>query len=303
MDCHDSGPRRSESIESYLRETRAAAFVALLALIAGIVSDEFEPAFWSHHALLSGLASSVIVVMLSIALINEAIERQKRRRWSVLAQYVMLQLVLGARSVWTGVAQLAGLMPSGSYGAVPVGSVIPGAASIDQGASVIQDTPRLRAAVRTLVADVNRRRELHDEIESLAKHSDEVLGRWAAVMLNSDAYAEILDRHVELAGDLAWLSGLLDNFEPSEVQEPRDNGEIHPGPQREGQIDDEPLADRVVAIAQLAERLDRGTLELASRLVPVEWWAARLGATTSTSTRTASQSRSADRDPANEKNP
>jgi hypothetical protein len=33
----------------------------------------------------------------------------------------------------------------------------------------------------------------------------------------------------------------------------------------------------LVVIAQLAEALDRGTLELALRIVPVEWWHARLG--------------------------
>jgi hypothetical protein len=33
-------------------------------------------------------------------LINEAVERRKRRRWSVLAQFVMLELVRQARLVW-----------------------------------------------------------------------------------------------------------------------------------------------------------------------------------------------------------
>ncbi len=36
---HGPGPRRSGSIDSYLRETRAIAGVALLALVAGVVSD------------------------------------------------------------------------------------------------------------------------------------------------------------------------------------------------------------------------------------------------------------------------
>jgi hypothetical protein len=34
-----------------------------------------------------------------------------------------------------------------------------------------------------------------------------------------------------------------------------------------------------VTITQLAEELDQTTLELAMRIVPVEWWAARLGTT------------------------
>ena len=29
-------------------------------------------------------------------------------------------------------------------------------------------------------------------------------------MLNAQAYAEIVDRHVELVGDVAWIGGVLD---------------------------------------------------------------------------------------------
>lgn len=64
MAHHDEGPLRSESIDSYLRETRIIAIVGLLALVAGIVSDEFESQFWGRHALLAGLTASVITVVL-----------------------------------------------------------------------------------------------------------------------------------------------------------------------------------------------------------------------------------------------
>ena len=37
------------------------------------------------------------------------------------------------------------------------------------------------------------------------------------------------------------------------------------------------LADRIVVITQLAENLDRGTVQVALQLVPVQWWEARLG--------------------------
>ena len=49
--------------------------------------------------------------------------------------------------------------------------------------------------------------------------------------------------------------------------------------QVEGQITDDDLSSRIVVITQLAEELDRNTLDLALRIVPVEWWQARLGAT------------------------
>ncbi len=39
---------------------------------------------------------------------------------------------------------------------------------------------------------------LYQEL-ALRRDSDEIVSRWAPVMLNADAYAEIIDRHVELA--------------------------------------------------------------------------------------------------------
>jgi hypothetical protein len=207
--------------------------------------------------------------MLSVAVVNEVVERRRRRRWSVLAQYVMLELVRNARLIWTGVMELTGLMPSDASQAV----------SIDAGARVVQDTPRLLAAIRELVADGERRRLLHEEIAHSVNHSDEVLGRWAAVMLNADAYAEVIDRHVELASDAAWLGSLLDHFEPTEDLARRRKARSSLAVQVEGANDGDWLADRLVVITQLAERLDRGTLEVALRIVPVQWWEARLGTT------------------------
>jgi hypothetical protein len=270
MARHDPLRQRSGSVDTYLRETRVLAAIALLALVGGLVSDAVGRHFWNRHPLLSNLAASVIVVMLSVALVNEAIERRRRRRWRVLAQYVMLELVRLARLAWTGISELAGLMPADEHSA----------ASIDAGARAVRDTPRLAEAIRALVADVDRRRLLHDGINRFVSRSNDVLGRWAAVMLNADAYAELIDRHVELASDVAWLGNLLDQFEP--IDEDRGRRRLSrssPAVQMAGEIDDERLADRLVSIAQLAEELDRGTLELALRIVPVEWWAARHGRT------------------------
>jgi hypothetical protein len=263
------GPRRSKSVNSYLRGTRVAAAVAMLLLIAGIISDIFERRFWDRNGLLAGLASSVIVVMLTVALVNEALERRRRQRWSVLAQYVMLQLVRDARGIWAGFLELAGLIPPDSMSA----------ASIDAAAQTVRDSEALTSAARKVVADPDRRTRLHEAVTRTVTHNDEVLGRWAGVMLNTDRYAEIIDRHVELASDLAWLGSLLDNLDPSDDDPRQIVSRRHPAVQIEGAIDDEQLAQRLVTITQLAEELDRLTLELALRLVPLEWWAARLGTT------------------------
>ena len=269
MRRHDVGPRRSHSVDAYLRRTRVMAIVAVVALGGGIVSDSLAGRFWIQHALLAGLTASVIVVMLSVAVINEVLERRRRQRWSILAQYVMLELVRNARLIWTGVLEHAGLLASGA--ARPE--------SVDANRDLVRDTPRLTAALRDVVTDDARVHLLHEEIVLLEAHTDQVLGRWAEVMLNADAYAEVIDRHVELASDISWLNGLLDNSDPPEDQRRRRRARSSPAVQIEGGIAGEQLADRVVVITQLAEELDRTTLELALRIVPVEWWQARLGTT------------------------
>src|SRR3984957_7170205 len=200
MLLRSSGPRRSDSVESYLRQTRVGAALALLALAAAIASEQFAEHLWMRHPLLAGLASSAIVVMLSVAIVNEALEIRGRRRWRVLAQYVMLELVRDARMVWTAVVELAGLMPADANPS----------AAIDVTALGGGDTPRRAKAVHALLVDADRRPVLRDHVVRLVVHNDEVLGRWAAVMLNNDAYTEVVDRHVELAGSLAWLGSLLD---------------------------------------------------------------------------------------------
>jgi hypothetical protein len=269
----DSGPRRSASVDSYLRGTRALAAIALLALVGGVVSDALDGTFWAEHALLAGLVASVIVVMLTVALVNEALERRSRQRWSVLAQYVMLQLVRDARLVWTGIAELAGLLPSDPY--ATEGGVLTAATSIDAGASAVRETERLTAGLRELVADAHKQKRLHEKLMSFVEHNDAVLGRWAAVMLNADVYAEVIDRHVELAGDLAWLSGLL-GFELPEGDGRARTGRSHPAALIEGPIEAEQLVQRMAAITQLAEQLDRGTLAVALRIVPIAWWREQL---------------------------
>jgi hypothetical protein len=139
-------------------------------------------------------------------------------------QYVMLELVRNARLIWTGVLEHAGLLA-------------PGAArpeSVDINGRLVRDTPRLTAALREVVADDARLHGLHEEIALLAAHSDQVLGRWAAVMLNADVYAEVVDRHVELASDISWLENLLDNSDPPEDQRRQRRARSSPAAQRRG---------------------------------------------------------------------
>jgi hypothetical protein len=245
---------------------------ALLALAAGVVSDALGGSFWERHGLIAGVTGSFIVVMLSVGIVNETIARRARARWRLLAHYVTLELVVNARLIWTEVAELAGKMPSG----VRTASVLNG------GARAVRDTGGLTEAIRELLNDHDRRERLHEGLAQFVSTSDEVLGRWADVMLSADGYAELVDRHVELATQISWLDSLLAaTDEVSDGSDDRRARHVHPAIQFEGKLEDDRLASRIVTITQLAEELDRRTLAFARMIVPLAWWEERLGAITS----------------------
>jgi hypothetical protein len=96
-------------------------------------------------------------------------------------------------------------------------------------------------------------------------------------MLNSGTYAEIVDRHVELYSRLYWWGSVLDELDPLDEHLSRPTlSRLSPATQMSGPIEDQWLRDNLVAIAQLAESLDRRSFELAMRIVPLEWWTEQL---------------------------
>jgi hypothetical protein len=268
MARHSVGPRRTDSPRSYLRATRIIGGLSLLILGGAIAWDIANDGFWSRHALFTGLVASAIVVAVTAAVLNEVLERRQRERWSVLAQFALFEFVRTARLVWGGLLELAGLVPE---------------AELDDGAlaaasEVAQDTPRLAAAMDEMLADADRREQLHRLIAGLLGHGQEVLGRWADVMVNSGTYAEIFDRHVKLYSRLYWWGSILDESDPLEEHLSRPRlSRVSPATQAAvGPIEDEWLRDNLVAIVQLAESLDRGSFELAMRIIPLDWWVTQL---------------------------
>jgi hypothetical protein len=261
-------PAGADYARTYLRRTRLIAGLALGLLAATILSDRLDSGFWAHNPLLTNLVSSLVVVALSVAIFNEALERRRRRDWSVLAQYVLFELVGTARLIWTTLMEILGLMYAGEETE----------AMLSVGAQTLQDTPRIVAAMRELLADHERRQHLHGLVARLMRRSDELLGRWAGVLLNSAAYAGVIDRHVELYSRLAAVGSLLEHFEPTDDDPKRRRvSRASPIVELHGNLDDDWLSDTLVTIAQLAETLDQSSLALALQIVPREWWAARSG--------------------------
>jgi hypothetical protein len=250
-----------------VRATRIIAGLSLLVLFGAIAWDVASDGFWSRHALFTSLVASSIVVAVTAAVLNDVLERRQRERWSVLAQYALFDLLRTARLVWSGLLELAGLTPDGELGGEALAA----------GSEAVRDTPRLAAAMDEILASSDRREQLHRLIAGLLSHSQEVLGRWADVMVNSGIYAEIVDRHVELYSRLYWWGSVLDESEPLKEHLGRPRlSRISPATQTVGPVEDEWLRENLVAIAQLAESLDRASLELAFQIVPLDWWATRL---------------------------
>jgi hypothetical protein len=251
-----------------VRATRIIGAVSLLVLSGAIAWDLANDGFWSRHALFTSLIASMIVVAVTVAVLNEVLERRQRERWSVLAQYALFDFVRAARLVWTSLLELAGLVPDGELGGEALAA----------GSGAVHDTKRLTAAMDELLASAERREQLHRLIGRLRAQGQEVLGRWADVMLNAGTYAEIVDRHVELYSRLYWWGSVLDESDPLEEHLSRPRlSRVSPATQASiGPIEDEWLRDNLVAIAQLAESLDRGSFEVAMRIVPLDWWATQL---------------------------
>jgi hypothetical protein len=262
------GPRRSDTLRTRVRSTRIIGGTSVLVLTGAILWDLANDRFWVRHTLFTGLVASLIVVALTVALLNEVLERRQRERWSVLAQYALFDLVRTARLVWTSLLELTGLVPDEELedGLLAAGT------------EAVLDTPRLAAAIDEVLTSAERREQLQRLITRLHGHAQEVLGRWADVMVNSGTYAEIVDRHVELYSRLYWWGSVLDESDPLEEHLSRPRlSRVSPATQASiGPVEEEWLRDNLVAIAQLAEALDRSSFELALRIVPLDWWAAQL---------------------------
>jgi hypothetical protein len=194
-----------------VRSTRIIAGASVLVLSGAVAWDLANDDFWLRHTLLTGLVAGSIVVAVTAAVLNEVLDHRQRQRWSVLAQHALFDFVRTARLVWTSLLELTGLVPDEELddGALAAGT------------EAVLDTSRLAAAIDEMLARADRREQLHRLIARLLANGQEVLARWAGVMVNSGTYAEIVDRHVELYSRLYWWGSVLDESDPLEEHRSR----------------------------------------------------------------------------------
>jgi len=248
------------------RSERHIVVIALAGLVAtalAVGSDFVIGSFWTHHAMLTSLLASLLVVVISVALINELLEARNRRRWSLLAQSVLFALVQSARWTWTTMIEV-----------LELGELQGGAREfLLDAASVALDSARVSAAATELLGDAERRLRLQRTMERLSEHVSEVISARAGVMVGAAPYAGLLDRHVELQGRLEWVSSVLAHREPvpdrSWSRQALTLSSV--ATEHADSFDDKWLHDMIVSITVLAARLDYESRELAFSVAPTDW--------------------------------
>jgi hypothetical protein len=199
--------------------------------------------------------------------LNEAIELRNRRRWSLLAQGVLFELVQHSRSTWTALLEVLGL------GEVAGGSTD----SLRESSRLAFDVPALDAATGELLMDPQRRGEMQRVMRTQADHGAQIVANWAPVMVGAASYAGVLDRYVELVGRLQWLVDLLAHKEPAPDQDRlgRTLTRSSVATENADEISDDDIHPMLLLIVFLAAQLDYHFRERAFELVSSSWWGQR----------------------------
>ena len=250
------------------RRLQLAAAIGLALILAAGASDFLLGTFWERHALLTSLVANLLIVGVTVVVVNQVVEGRDRRRWNLLAQNVLFALIQSARATWTGMLEVLELVN------VESGSV----ESLVEAKDIALDGNRVSQAADELLSDDERRARLQRMSVGLAAHASEVIAKWAPVMVGAKPYAEVLDRHVELAARLEWLSNVLTYNEPPEGQSVRERTLTRSSVASEyaDQLGtDEWLHDQILAVIALATELDYEAREHAHSIVPLSWWAER----------------------------
>jgi hypothetical protein len=250
------------------RRLQLAAAIGLALILAAGASDFLLGTFWERHALLTSLVANLLIVGVTVVVVNQVVEGRDRRRWNLLAQNVLFALIQSARATWTGMLEVLELVN------VESGSV----ESLVEAKDIALDGNRVSQAADGLLSDDESRARLQRMSVGLAAHASEVIAKWAPVMVSAKSYAEVLDRHVELAARLEWLSNVLTYNEPPEGQSVRERTLTRSSVASEyaDQLGtDEWLHDQILAVVALATELDYEAREHAHSIVPLSWWAER----------------------------
>jgi hypothetical protein len=251
---------------------RVAAATGVLVL-AGLVVSDFETSFWDRHEMTSSILASLVVVGITVAVINEVLERRESARWRVFAQNALLELAATARFTWVGLGELLEVEDdTAGRRTVEVRNFICSAAGTDHVATLVDEH----------MPDSEWRHRLTQLVERLLNDGRDSLAAWGPVMLGARPYTALIERHVELYGRVQLLRYMIDDPEDAELDDLEDPAArarrlsatrraVVAG-QSKTDLDDTMRTTLIIVIRRAAE-LEIDTRALARALVPLEWWA------------------------------
>jgi hypothetical protein len=250
---------------------RIAAATGVLVLVGLVVSD-FETSFWDRHEMTSSILASLVVVLITVVVINEVLERRESARWRVFAQNALLELAASSRFTWVGLGELLEVEgDTAGRRTVDVRNFICSAAG----------TERVTTLVEEHMPDSEWRHRLARLVERLLDESRDSLAAWGPVMLGARPYTALIERHVELYGRVQLLRYMIDDPEDAELDELEDPAararrlsatrRAAIEGQSAGDLDHTMRTNLIIIIRRAAE-LEIDTRALARALVPLEWW-------------------------------
>jgi hypothetical protein len=250
---------------------RIAAATGVLVL-AGLVVSDFETSFWDRHEMTSSILASLVVVLITVVVINEVLERRESARWRVFAQNALLELAASARFTWVGLGDL-----------LEVDGDTAGRRTVDVRNFIcsVAGTERVTTLVDEHMPDNAWRHQLARLVERLLDESRDALAAWGPVMLGARPYTALIERHVELYGRVQLLRYMIDDPEDAELDEledPAARARRLSATRRavvEGQsaVDlDHTMRTNLIIIIRRAAELEIDTRAFARSLVPLEWW-------------------------------
>jgi hypothetical protein len=231
---------------------RLAAGFAILALAAAISSDFVVATFWAHHPMVTAMLSSLLVVLVSVAVIDFILDRRAERRWGLLAQYALLELAEHAHDTWSNLAIKFNVASAADLSPDQVQHLL----------NSPEEAPAIMRYLEDTLADAPHREDLRRSLEELLESARQLITRWGVVMTGSQSYARIFDRHVEMFGRLHGLQFFLQQG-ARRGRQFRSPGGAHA---------DDWFVDNLLSMLIIAAELEGETWALALRVVSPEWW-------------------------------
>jgi hypothetical protein len=244
---------------------RAASVLAILLLGAVAASDVVIGEFWLNHPMLTAIVSSLAVIALSVAVIDVVLRRRSERRWRLLAQRALIDLGEAAYATWSTLTEGLGLAPMSGMSPQQVCVAL-----------TSQETgPAARERVEKALLDQSTQEKLSGQISGRLAYGEQILGRWAVALTESETYAEIFDQHVELYDRVDGVLRFL--HEGHQQGDPRGRRDRSPRKYRSpgGEADDEWFVDNLLTTIIIGAGLEHASWELALRLAPEAWWGQR----------------------------